>query len=204
MVDAIAFRPHPWHGLDPGPKFPETVISYIELVPSDGVKYEVDKHSGYLKVDRPQRFSSYCPTLYGFVPRTLCASQVAGVPLAGSPVVDRGDGDPLDICVLTDRHVSRGDILLEARPIGGLRMVESGEADDKIIAVLQNDNVWGHARDISDLPSILIERLRHYFATYKMIPGQEPGLTVDRTYDREHALRVVEAAMQDYFVEYGD
>lgn len=199
MVDAIAFRPHPWHGLDPGPKFPETVISYIELVPSDGVKYEVDKHSGYLKVDRPQRFSSYCPTLYGFVPRTLCAAQVAGVPLAGSPVVDRGDGDPLDICVLTDRHVGRGDILLEARPIGGLRMVESGEADDKIIAVLVGDPAFGDLTEVSALPRAVIDRLRHYFLTYKKIPGETgPAITVDPLYDSAHARRVLEASREDY------
>jgi hypothetical protein len=65
----LEYRPHPWHGVDPGKRFPEIVRAYIEIVPTDGVKYEIDKHSGYLMVDRPQRFSSFCPTLYGFVPR---------------------------------------------------------------------------------------------------------------------------------------
>ncbi len=60
----LAFRPHPWHGVDPGEQFPEVVRAYIEIAPTDGVKYEIDKHSGYLKVDRPQRYSSFCPTLY--------------------------------------------------------------------------------------------------------------------------------------------
>jgi len=132
----LRFRPHPWHGLSPGPRFPEIVQAYIELTPTDGVKYEIDKPSGYLKVDRPQRFSNFCPTLYGFVPRTYCGEQVAAHTIAGAPFVDRGDNDPLDICVLTDRPVFRGEILLEARPVGGLRMVERSEADDKIIAVL--------------------------------------------------------------------
>jgi inorganic pyrophosphatase len=64
--------------------------------------------------------------------------------------------------------------------------------------------VWGRARDISDLPEVLVERLRHYFATYKMIPGQELALSIDRVYGRDHALRVVQAAMKDYIIEYGD
>ena len=123
----LEYRPHPWHGVDPGKRFPEIVRAYIEIVPTDGVKYEIDKHSGYLMVDRPQRFSSFCPTLYGFVPRTYCGDRVAAYALAGSPPVSQGDGDPLDICVLTDRPISRGEILLDARPIGGLRMVERGE-----------------------------------------------------------------------------
>ncbi|MFM7583459.1 MAG: inorganic diphosphatase, partial [Caldilinea sp.] len=93
---------------------------------------------------------------------------------------------------------------LNARVVGGLDVNDNGEADDKIIAVLENNNVWGKARDITDLPEVLIERLRHYFSTYKMIPGQELSLTVDRVYGREHALLVVQAAMHDYFIEYGD
>ena len=199
MIEPVTFRPHPWHGLSPGLAFPQTVICYIELVPSDGVKYEVDKHRGYLKIDRPQRFSSYCPTLYGFVPQTLCAEQVANVDLPGGPAVTRGDGDPLDICVLTDRMVSRGDILLEARPIGGLRMVESGEADDKIIAVLVNDPGFGEIQEVHELPRAIVDRLRHYFLTYKKIPGEAgPSITVDPLYDASSARQVLNASREDY------
>jgi len=193
------WRPHPWHGLDVGPNPPEVVHAYIEITPFDLIKYEIDKTTGYLRVDRPQRTSSQPPALYGFVPRTYCDKNVAEIGGA-----ERGDGDPLDICVLSERPVNRSEVILNARIVGGLYVSDHGEADDKIIAVLQNDNVWGNARDISDLPEILVERLRHYFATYKLIPGQEPGLIVERTYDRKHALRVVEAAIQDYFIEYGD
>ena len=75
--------------------------------------------------------------------------------------------------------------------------------DDKIIAVLENDNVWGNAENISDLPPILIERLRHYFATYKLVAGEPSALVVERLYDRDHALQVIEAAMRDYQEEYG-
>lgn len=196
---AMPFRPHPWHGIEPGPHFPETLTGYIEIVPTDGVKYEIDKLTGYLRVDRPQRFSNHCPTLYGFVPKTYCGAAVARVTIEGGPAVDRGDGDPLDLCVLTDRPISRGEIVLEARPIGGLRMVERGEADDKIIAVLLGDPTFGDVRDVAELPRAVIDRMRHYFLTYKAIPGDSPsGITVDPLYGPEAAYRVLRAAREDY------
>jgi inorganic pyrophosphatase len=73
------FQAHPWHGVNPGEKAPEEVSSYIEIVPTDVVKYELDKGSGHLRVDRPQRFSSMCPTLYGFIPQTFCGEEVAAL-----------------------------------------------------------------------------------------------------------------------------
>jgi inorganic pyrophosphatase len=160
MTTPSAFRPHPWHGIDPGTRFPSLLVAYIEIVPTDGVKYEIDKLTGYLRVDRPQRFSNFCPALYGFVPRTYCGRHVAALPLPGSPAVDRGDGDPLDICVLSDRPISRGEILLEARPIGGLRMVERGEADDKIIAVLLGDPTYGELTEVAALPRAVLTASR--------------------------------------------
>ena len=198
-MEPLSFRPHPWHGISAGPKFPEIVTAYIEIVPTDGVKYETDKHSGFLKVDRPQRFSNFCPTLYGFVPRTYCGEKVATLAVPGGPRVARGDGDPLDICVLSDRPINRGDILLEARPIGGLRMVEAEEADDKIVAVLLNDPSYGGFTELSELPRAVIDRLRHYFLTYKTIPGEQTQtITVDPLYDRAFAHQVLDAAAQDY------
>ena len=203
METPLTHRPHPWHGLDPGPLFPDIVRAYIEIVPTDGVKSEIDKHSGYLKVDRPQRFSSFCPTLYGFVPRTYCGTRVASHVIAGAPPVTRGDGDPLDICVLTDRPISRGEIILEARPVGGLRMVERGEADDKIIAVLLGDPTYGELTGIAQLPRAVVDRLRHYFLTYKAIPGDEANfISVDPIYDAAAARAVLVAARNDYDAEF--
>jgi inorganic pyrophosphatase len=175
------------------------VHAYIEITPFDLMKYEIDKTTGYLRVDRPQRTSSQPPALYGFVPRTFCDKHVAKL----SASTQRGDGDPLDICVLTERPINRSEVLVNARVVGGIDVNDDGEADDKIIAVLENDYVWGKAEDISDLPPVLIERLRHYFATYKMIPGHPSKLSVERIYGREHAQAVVEAAIKDYFEEYG-
>jgi inorganic pyrophosphatase len=204
MEKPLAHRPHPWHGIDPGPRCPEIVRAYIEIVPSDGVKYEIDKHSGYLKVDRPQRFSAVCPTLYGFVPQTFCGEAVATHAIPGGPAVTRGDGDPLDICVLTDRPFSHGEVLLEARPVGGLRMVESGEADDKIIAVLLGDPTYGDLADVKQLARAVVDRLRHYFLTYKAIPGEAKAtITVDPVYDAMEARAVIQAARTDYRRHYG-
>ncbi|MBI1813774.1 MAG: inorganic pyrophosphatase [Deltaproteobacteria bacterium] len=205
MDQPLAFRPHPWHGVDPGSRFPEIVRVYIEMVPTDGVKYEIDKHSGYLKVDRPQRFSNFCPTLYGFVPQTYCHTLVAAHPIPGAPTVTSGDGDPLDICVLTDRPISRGEILLEARPLGGLRMVERAEADDKIIAVLLGDPTYGEMADITQVPRAVIDRLRHYFLTYKAIPGEAANpISVDPVYNSMEARAILNAARADYQAEFGD
>ena len=193
------WRPHPWHGLEPGPNPPHVVHAYIEITPFDGIKFEVDKVTGYLRVDRPQRTSSLPPALYGFIPRTYCDQRVAAL----ASTAERGDGDPLDICVLTERPINRSEVILNARVVGGLDVNDGGEADDKIIAVLENDNLFGDTREITDLPTILVERLRHYFGTYKMVPGTPTQLTVERIYDREHALLVVEAALADYYEEYG-
>ncbi len=194
------WRPHPWHGIDVGDDAPEVVNAYIEITPADPVKYETDKKSGYLMVDRPQRASSLQPSLYGFIPRTYCGSRVAS--LMGDDL--KGDNDPLDICVFSERPITRSDILLQARVLGGLPMIDDGEADDKIIAVLATDNVWGSARDLTSLPEVLIERLDHYFRTYKMVPDKECNVTIGKPYDKKHALKVIAASMQDYEERFGE
>jgi inorganic pyrophosphatase len=198
------YRPHPWHGVPIGEQAPERVTVYVEIVPTDTVKYEIDKASGYLKVDRPQKFSNVCPTLYGFVPQTLCGPRVGGfcAERAGRAAM-AGDGDPLDICVLTERTVTHGDILLQAIPVGGLRMIESQQADDKIVAVLAGDAVYGALRELEQLPAPLLDRLRHYFLTYK----QEPGATDVRVeiaglYGRGEAHEVIRRSREDYRAEF--
>jgi inorganic pyrophosphatase len=194
------WRPHPWHGLPAGTKLPDLVNAYIELTPFDSVKYEVDKTTGYLRVDRPQRTSSQPPNLYGFIPKTYCGRRVAAL----SPNSRKGDGDPLDICVISERAINRGEVILHSKVIGGLQMIDHGEADDKIIAVLENDNIYGSANSIKDIPDIMVERLRHYFSTYKLILGEPLDVSIDQVYDKDHALRVVEASLQDYNEEYGE
>ncbi len=192
------WRPHPWHGLSVGPDAPNVVHAYIEVTPFDAVKYEVDKETGYLRVDRPQRTNSLPPTLYGFVPRTYCGARVGALSETGV-----GDKDPLDICVLSERPINRAEVLLNARPVGVMRMLDGGEADDKIIAVLSNDPLWASAADISEVPSLLVERLRHYFMTYKLIPGQENAVSIDLVEGAEQARKIIIAAMADYEEEFG-
>jgi inorganic pyrophosphatase len=193
------WRPHPWHGLEAGEDLPGTVNAYIEMTPFDAVKYEVDKTTGYLRVDRPQLTSSMTPTLYGFIPQTYCAARVQEL----SPTSKCGDGDPLDICVITERAINRGEVILKSRVIGGLQMVDNGEADDKIIAVLDNDQFWKTANEVDDIPPALLERLRHYFTTYKLVPGQPSDVHIEKIYNREHALAVIEASLEDYTDQYG-
>ncbi|MGE5445924.1 MAG: inorganic pyrophosphatase [Ignavibacteriales bacterium] len=193
------WRPHPWHGLEVGPNPPKIVHAYIEITPFDLIKYEVDKATGYLRVDRPQRTSSQPPTLYGFIPRTYCGKRVGKL----SPNAQGGDGDPLDICVFSERSITRSEVILNARVIGGLQGIDGGLADDKIIAVLEKDNLWGGIEDISEMPVILVERLRHYFSTYKLVPGTQSQMIIEKVYNCEHALQVVEAAIEDYNEDYG-
>jgi len=196
----LMFRAHPWHGVSIGEQAPEVVTAYIEIVPTDTVKYEVDKVSGFLKVDRPQRFSNFCPVYYGLVPQTFCGERVAAMFSARAKrhgIV--GDGDPLDICVLTEKTIPHSDILLTALPIGGLSMLDGGEADDKIIAVMKEDALYGNYTDIADCPLSLIDRLQHYFLTYKHAPGAtQHKVEITSVYGREEALKVIRASHADY------
>jgi inorganic pyrophosphatase len=102
------------------------------------------------------------------------------------------------MCVLSEREITRAEVILHARVVGGLQMIDGGEADDKIIGVLVNDFIYGKARDVSEVPRVLIERLEHYFQTYKMVPGQPAKTSIEQLYGQKHALQVVRAAMEDY------
>lgn len=193
-------RPHPWHGLSAGHAPPLDVNAYIEITPFDTIKYEVDKESGYIRVDRPQRTSSQPPALYGFVPRTYCGERIAAL----CPGAKKGDGDPLDICVFSERPITRAEVIVPARVVGGLQLVDKGEADDKIIAVLEGDLVWGQVTEVDQLPAVLIERLAHYFLTYKMVGNEKTAISIQGSYGRAQAARVVEAAMADYAALVGE
>ena len=192
-------KAHPWHGISPGDNAPNILTAFIEIVPTDTVKYEIDKESGYLKIDRPQQYSNIIPALYGFVPRTFCGEGIARLASERSGrYIDMGDGDPLDICVLTEREITHGDILLQAIPIGGFRLIDKGEADDKIIAVLKGDSMYGQFTELADLPEAVVKRLRHYFMTYKNLPDEPPVMELANIYGREEALEVIRTSMQDY------
>ncbi|MDB2363920.1 inorganic pyrophosphatase [Flavobacteriales bacterium] len=198
------YQAHPWHGIKADSNSGD-VHAFIEIVPSDTVKYEVDKESGYLMIDRPQKFSNIVPALYGFVPQTYCYKEVGSYcsEMTGREGIV-GDEDPLDICVLTERDVTHGNILVNAKVIGGFRMIDGGEADDKIIAVLAEDQIYNYD-DISEVPGALLKRLKHYFLTYKIDPSkmdEKPDIEIAATYGRDEALEVIKRSKVDYATNY--
>src|SRR5260370_37749489 len=201
----VLFKAHPCHGVSPGEHVPDLVQCFIEVVPSDTLKYEIEKVSGYLKVDRPQKYSNICPALYGFIPQTFCGEGVAAYSSAATGRTLEGDSDPLDICVLTDRPVQHGNVLVECIPIGGFRMGDQNDADDKMIGVLKEDATYGAWNDISEVPAPMLNRLSHYFLTYKQAPGaSKSSCEITATYGREDAREVIRRSLSDYQARFGD
>ncbi len=202
---AVLFQAHPWHGVAPGLDASDAVNVYVEIVPTDVVKYELDKPSGHLRIDRPQRFSSLCPTPYGFIPQTYCGDAVGALccERTGREGI-KGDGDPMDICVLTEKTIAQGNFFVRAKPIGGLRMIDGNEADDKIIAVLESDVAYGHLNELADCPTGLVDRLRHYFLSYKQLPNDAPRrVEIAEVYGRADAFEVIRRSIDDYRARYG-
>ncbi len=199
----LRYKSHPWHGVDIGNNAPSLVTCYVEMVPSDTVKYEVDKKTGYLKIDRPQKYANFAPALYGFIPQTYCG-ELVGELCSSKTKRDniKGDGDPLDICILTESEISHGDLLCEAIPIGGFRMIDGNKADDKILAVLKDDVIYGNYKDVSEVPGKALDRIKHYFLTYKDMPEEKSTVEITEMYNREDALEVIKSAMKDYIKRY--
>ena len=192
---------HPWHGIEIGENAPDILTAFIEIVPRDTVKYEVDKKSGWLKVDRAQLFSNVVPALYGFIPQTLCDIKVGEFCMEKTGRLNiTGDQDPMDILVLEEKNIENGGILVQAIPIGGFRMIDKNEADDKIIAVMKGDAIYGKYTDISQLNDSIINRLKHYFLTYKDMPGsmEKRMVEISAVYGRAEALEVIRCSQADY------
>ena len=140
------------------------------------------------------------PALYGCILQTYCGKRVGELSdnsLNNPDII--GDGDPLDVCVLTEKDVAHGDVLARAIPIGGFKMVDGNQADDKIIAVLKNDAVYSHYKDISEIPVAVVNRLKHYFLTYKEMPGElGRRCEISHIYGREEAHHLINMAVEDY------
>ncbi len=207
IIDIMSqrFVSHPWHGIEIGEKAPAIVNAYIEITPADAIKYEIDKPSGHIMVDRPQKLSNHMPCLYGFVPKTYCAEKVAAFAneKTGRNNIT-GDCDPLDICVISERDFNHASILCEAKVIGGFRMLDGGEADDKIIAVLKGDQAYGDINDITEMPKMVVDRVRHFFLTYKDLDGGAKNVEITHVYGKEEAFEVIKLASEDYNNKYGD
>jgi inorganic pyrophosphatase len=116
-----------------------------------------------------------------------------------------GDQDPLDVCILTSKDIARGGILVNAIPIGGFRMIDKDEADDKIICVLKGDDVYEGWNDINDIPAALLNKLKHYFLTYKNLPDDiNKKVQIAATYNSAEAIEVIRRSMEDYNANYSD
>ena len=169
---------HPWHGVSYGQSAPRIVNAIIEIPQGSRAKYEIDKESGLLKLDRVIYSSFYYPCNYGFIPQTY-----------------GDDKDPLDILVITSLPV-QAMCLMEAKVVGVMQMVDSGDADDKIIAVAAKDPGVNHYNNIEELPKHFFNELRHFFEEYKTLENKT--VSVNEFGDKATALEIVEEAIKLY------
>ena len=169
---------HPWHGVPSGDNVPRIVNAVTEIPQGSRAKYEIDKDSGLLKLDRVIYSSFYYPCNYGFIPQTY-----------------GDDKDPLDILVITTLSV-QAMCLMQAKVIGVMQMVDSGDADDKIIAVAANDPGVNHYNNIEELPRHFFDELRHFFEEYKKLENKT--VTVEEFGDKSTALKIIEDAVKFY------
>jgi inorganic pyrophosphatase len=169
---------HPWHGATYGDKSPATVNALIEIAEGSRTKYEIDKTTGLLRLDRVVYSSFHYPVNYGFIPQTLGQ-----------------DGDPLDILVLCSESI-QPLCLVEATVIGNMQMIDTGEIDDKIIAVAAKDPSVNHISDINELPGHFFSVLKNYFEQYKVLENKK--VQIDQFQDKETAYTVIAEAIQFY------
>lgn len=174
---------HPWHGAHYGPKAPEHVTALIEIPEGSRSKYELDKDTGLLKLDRVIFSSFIYPINYGFIPQTLGQ-----------------DGDPLDILVICSQTI-HPLCLVEATVIGNMQMIDQGERDDKIIAVASNDPTVNHITDIDELPRHFFHELKHYFEEYKKLENKV--VEIDNFQSKAEAYAVIKEAIDYYKDKYG-
>lgn len=169
---------NPWHDLSPGEKSPEVVTALIEIPAGSKTKFELDKVSGLLKVDRVLYSSVHYPANYGFIPRTYC-----------------GDHDPLDILVLGQAQVYPLSIM-RARPVGCMRMLDQGEMDDKVVAVHEDDPEMAHIHSIKDLAPHQLKEIRNFFEIYKGLENKK--VEVEGFHDLPETLKIIKEAFDLY------
>ena len=169
---------HPWHGTHYGDKAPRQVNALIEIPQGSRAKYEVDKTTGLLRLDRVIYSSFHYPVNYGFIPQSLGQ-----------------DGDPLDILVLCSQSI-QSLCLVEANVIGNMQMIDSGQVDDKIIAVAAKDPSVGHYQKMEDLPNHFLLELRNFFEQYKVLENKK--VAIDNFQDAATACKIILSAIDLY------
>lgn len=175
---------NPWHNVEIGAEMPEIVNSIIEIPKGSKAKYEFDKATGLLKLDRVLLASVYYPANYGFIPQTLGE-----------------DHDPLDILILSQINI-QPLCLVRAKVIGVMRMIDNDEADDKIIAVAADDMSVENIKTMKDLPNHFYTELKHFFEEYKRLENKT--VTVENFQDKETAVEIINRAINDYQHKFGD
>lgn len=169
---------NPWHDIEMGAKAPEVVTALIEIPKGSKTKFELDKDSGLLKVDRVLHSAVHYPAHYGFIPQSFC-----------------DDKDPLDVLILGQAEVYPLS-LIEVRPIGYMGMIDGGEGDDKVIAVHKDDPYMKEINDISDLPQHLVKEIKHFFETYKDLEGKK--VEIKGFFGKAEAHKIVLEAKELY------
>ncbi len=169
---------HPWHSISPGHNLPECVTAIIEIPKGSKAKYEIDKETGLLRLDRMLFSSVMYPANYGFIPQTYC-----------------DDNDPLDILVLCAADVYPMS-MIEAKVIGVMHMVDNGEQDDKIIAVAKHDVSVNYIEDLSELPPHTMKEVVRFFKDYKTL--EEKNVTVEHLLGKSYAYKVIEESIELY------
>ncbi len=172
-----------WHDISPDRITPEDFICVIEITKGSKKKYELDKSTGFLILDRILYTSTHYPANYGFIPRTYA-----------------DDGDPLDVLLICAEPIEPMT-LVRAYPIGVIKMIDNGKYDEKIIAIPHGDPNYNMYTDIDQLPKHIFEEMRHFFTVYKNLEHKETA--VDEVRPREEAIRIIEGDIQNYIKSFG-
>lgn len=173
---------HPWHGAHYGDKAPVHVNALIEISQGSRAKYEIDKTTGLLRLDRVIYSSFHYPVNYGFIPRTLGE-----------------DKDPLDILVICSESI-QPLCLVDATVIGNMQMIDNGEKDDKIIAIASKDPTVNHYNDINALPAHFFAVLKNYFEQYKVLENKK--VAIDDFQDKETAYNIINDSIERYITKF--
>jgi inorganic pyrophosphatase len=167
-----------WHEISAGDETPNVINVIIECPKGSKNKYEIDKETGLIKLDRAMKTSQDYPFDYGFVPQSLW-----------------DDGDALDVVLFTTNPLAPG-ILVEARPVGIMHMIDGGESDDKILAVPKSDPRFDHVNDLKDLNEYSLKEIKHFFETYKSIENK--SVVIDGSEGKEVAYAAIKKGLQMY------